>query len=514
MQQRPAASSRSKSLARRVQLDQVLDVGLQVARVVEQAHVQEPLHALADQRSGERRRDRQRGLVDGPVAGQRVPPPRRRLAQPGRRDQAQAVDQVGPLERQVQRDRAAQRVADHGRALELELLEQRREEVLVEVHQRAAGAPRRSGRTAARRSRSRGGRAAGRARRGASRRRCRRSRGSAGSAGPRRRRPRRSTTPLDVDQPVRQRVAARVVQPRMACSLPHARSSVCPIWVIASPHVARITLAGPQWLVSLIVGCGCRGQALARALQDDGHQVRGTTRDPVIGCADIEAAGAEGVVADPYRLATVTPLLDGRQRRGLAAGSATGTRRRDRGGPQPPARVAADEARRLRRARPGLRGGRHVRGDLLARAPRRCARRASGSACRSRSSSTTRPTTTAGRARCAPRSGASSARLGHELVGQRARPARAGAPRRRPARAGARRRSSPRARARAPARPRSRAPRRAARTRRAGRSSSSRAGTRALGVDVDQLGVHAVARGEEAVLVEHLGAPRSSSAIT
>ncbi|MEA2451164.1 MAG: hypothetical protein QOG63_3096 [Thermoleophilaceae bacterium] len=60
----------------------------------------------------------------------------------------------------------------------------------------------------------------------------------------------------------------------------------------------------------LIVGCGCRGQALARELVAAGHIVRGTTRDPAK-LAAIEAAGAEAVVADPYRLATVMPLLDG-----------------------------------------------------------------------------------------------------------------------------------------------------------------------------------------------------------
>jgi hypothetical protein len=60
----------------------------------------------------------------------------------------------------------------------------------------------------------------------------------------------------------------------------------------------------------LIVGCGCRGQSLARELIAAGHIVRGTTRDPA-NVAAIEAAGAEGVVADPYRLATVMPLLDG-----------------------------------------------------------------------------------------------------------------------------------------------------------------------------------------------------------
>jgi putative NADH-flavin reductase len=60
----------------------------------------------------------------------------------------------------------------------------------------------------------------------------------------------------------------------------------------------------------LIVGCGNRGQALARELIAAGHVVRGTTRDP--GRLEaIEAAGAEAAIADPYRLATVMPLLDG-----------------------------------------------------------------------------------------------------------------------------------------------------------------------------------------------------------
>ena len=60
----------------------------------------------------------------------------------------------------------------------------------------------------------------------------------------------------------------------------------------------------------LIVGCGCRGQGLARELIAAGHVVRGTTRDPGR-LAAIEAAGAEAAVADPHRLATVMPLLDG-----------------------------------------------------------------------------------------------------------------------------------------------------------------------------------------------------------
>jgi nucleoside-diphosphate-sugar epimerase len=60
----------------------------------------------------------------------------------------------------------------------------------------------------------------------------------------------------------------------------------------------------------LIVGCGCRGQALARALGEAGHAVRGTSRSPARH-ADIEAAGAEAVTADPDRLATLMPAIEG-----------------------------------------------------------------------------------------------------------------------------------------------------------------------------------------------------------
>ena len=57
----------------------------------------------------------------------------------------------------------------------------------------------------------------------------------------------------------------------------------------------------------LIVGCGGRGQALARELVAAGHAVRGTTRDP----RRLEAIGAtsaEPFIADPDRIAT---LMDG-----------------------------------------------------------------------------------------------------------------------------------------------------------------------------------------------------------
>jgi nucleoside-diphosphate-sugar epimerase len=60
----------------------------------------------------------------------------------------------------------------------------------------------------------------------------------------------------------------------------------------------------------LIVGCGCRGQALARDLRAAGHAVRGTTRDPARAGA-IAAAGAEPYVGDPDRIATLMGALAG-----------------------------------------------------------------------------------------------------------------------------------------------------------------------------------------------------------
>jgi uncharacterized protein YbjT (DUF2867 family) len=60
----------------------------------------------------------------------------------------------------------------------------------------------------------------------------------------------------------------------------------------------------------LIVGCGCRGQALARALRAAGHAVRGTTRDPAKAEA-LAAAGAEPYVGDPDRIATLMDALTG-----------------------------------------------------------------------------------------------------------------------------------------------------------------------------------------------------------
>jgi len=73
----------------------------------------------------------------------------------------------------------------------------------------------------------------------------------------------------------------------------------------------------------LIVGCGSRGLALARALGERGHAVRGTSRDDG-GRARIEAAGVEGAVADPDRPATLLPLLGGTSVVCWLLGSASG----------------------------------------------------------------------------------------------------------------------------------------------------------------------------------------------
>jgi uncharacterized protein YbjT (DUF2867 family) len=60
----------------------------------------------------------------------------------------------------------------------------------------------------------------------------------------------------------------------------------------------------------LIVGCGGRGQALARSLVEAGHAVRGTTRDPAKADA-IRSVGAEPFVGDPDRIATLMEALVG-----------------------------------------------------------------------------------------------------------------------------------------------------------------------------------------------------------
>jgi nucleoside-diphosphate-sugar epimerase len=74
----------------------------------------------------------------------------------------------------------------------------------------------------------------------------------------------------------------------------------------------------------LIVGCGCRGLELSRALRTEGHAVRGTTRDSGRR-AEIEAAGAESFVGDPNRVGTLAPALAHVGVACILLGSATGT---------------------------------------------------------------------------------------------------------------------------------------------------------------------------------------------
>lgn len=73
----------------------------------------------------------------------------------------------------------------------------------------------------------------------------------------------------------------------------------------------------------LIVGCGCKGMALAGALTAAGHPVRGTTRDPAR-VGELEAAGIEPAVGDPYRLATLLPHVANTSAMVWPLGSATG----------------------------------------------------------------------------------------------------------------------------------------------------------------------------------------------
>ena len=82
----------------------------------------------------------------------------------------------------------------------------------------------------------------------------------------------------------------------------------------------------------LIVGCGCRGRALTELLLADGHAVRGTTRGAAL--AEIEEAGAEGVVADPDRLGTIMTQLAGVTAVCWLLGSATGATAADLHGPR------------------------------------------------------------------------------------------------------------------------------------------------------------------------------------
>jgi uncharacterized protein YbjT (DUF2867 family) len=59
---------------------------------------------------------------------------------------------------------------------------------------------------------------------------------------------------------------------------------------------------------ALIVGCGCRGRELGKALLAEGWAARGTTRREE-GMAAIAAAGIEPALADPERPGTLLDLV-------------------------------------------------------------------------------------------------------------------------------------------------------------------------------------------------------------
>jgi uncharacterized protein YbjT (DUF2867 family) len=74
----------------------------------------------------------------------------------------------------------------------------------------------------------------------------------------------------------------------------------------------------------LIIGCGCRGLSLARELMARGHAVRASTRNPER-LGEIEKLGADAVLADPDRVATIAPALEHVAVAYVLLGSATGS---------------------------------------------------------------------------------------------------------------------------------------------------------------------------------------------
>ncbi len=74
----------------------------------------------------------------------------------------------------------------------------------------------------------------------------------------------------------------------------------------------------------LIIGCGCRGTELSRLLVQRGHAVRGTTRNPARSHL-IEESGAEAVVGDPDRVATLAAALEHVTVACVLLGSASGS---------------------------------------------------------------------------------------------------------------------------------------------------------------------------------------------
>lgn len=87
---------------------------------------------------------------------------------------------------------------------------------------------------------------------------------------------------------------------------------------------------------ALLVGCGCRGRMLGRALLDEGWAVRGTSRTGA-GAELIRAEGIEAAVADPDLVGSIVELLGDVTVVAWLLGSATGE----------PGRVAALHTDRL-----------------------------------------------------------------------------------------------------------------------------------------------------------------------
>jgi len=75
---------------------------------------------------------------------------------------------------------------------------------------------------------------------------------------------------------------------------------------------------------ALLVGCGCHGRELGRALLDGGWAVRGTSRSAA-GTEAIGKAGIEPAIADPDRVGTVLDHVGDVTVVAWLLGSATGT---------------------------------------------------------------------------------------------------------------------------------------------------------------------------------------------
>src|SRR5688572_23456101 len=96
---------------------------------------------------------------------------------------------------------------------------------------------------------------------------------------------------------------------------------------------SKTSLARRRVARALIVGCGCLGTGLGRALADEGWAVRGTSRTEE-GAARIDAAEIEGVVADPDRVGTVLEHVGDVTVIVWALGAASGPSAEDVNGPR------------------------------------------------------------------------------------------------------------------------------------------------------------------------------------